>query len=623
MAKADRPLDNINGNPGKSSQSDVSEHGLTTWVQDNALNPAYNALIVEPGNALRQTVNCVARPVISKDLIEPRLNSAHSTEAKFLGGEWWTQNICSGLAAAAVYSVAGKFAGGALGLANSKVKILSSHLLTNEVALNTGRVTDAVGGAGNFVGRVMLNEKVAQVIGAACYDGMKETKPGETNLGNMAGGAASFSVFEMSNTFIDSKFRAAGSLGLLGKARREFGKAGLRIIPGALGSSAQIVSSHLLSKQEMPSDQKAWVESMVAGGAMNAVLPWFQRGMNRRRPVQDLESSVKKDDSSKEKLGAPVVDTITSLVCKTDPTRQYSDYTHYFSENVSFVRSSVNIYTVNGHTTKIIYPKSDGFSLLSLTESETQIPEKIAGLLDELPDARLVKNIRIDENPHYNEPWLKLSGERNCKIEAEATRDGDIIINQPKAHTNLRNVVFHEFAHLLKNRDSIYGRLFNDAVILEPKKHIWEKEVACDPDETYAVLMGEELLVKGFDDVIPTMKKYPLESAICMRDLEQCLRTIPAELRSTEHRKYESRISYANRVTVPKAKKILVEKFSDPDLDIRKRAVRVFGSLGSIRDMEILYKELLSSKDKDLSKEITYAILRIFNDSGISLLRKR
>ncbi len=282
MAEANRPLDDTHAKLGKEDQPDVSgQQGLSNWVQENVLSPVYDTLVVEPGNALRQTVNYVARPLLNKDLIEPRLEPTHKGQAQFLGGEWWTQNIGSGLAAAAVYTVAGKLTGGALRGLHSKTHKLGIQILTSELGLKSRPVTDVVGYAGNFASRVVLNEKVAQVVGAACYDGMKETRPGETNLGNMAGGAASFTVFEAGNALVGSKFKTAASLGLIARTKVELAKAGLRTIPGALGSGAQVVASYVVSGQELPTDQQSWSESVVTGGAMNAVLPWFQHGIGK------------------------------------------------------------------------------------------------------------------------------------------------------------------------------------------------------------------------------------------------------------------------------------------------------------------------------------------------------
>ncbi|MBX9770569.1 MAG: hypothetical protein K2X29_04320, partial [Candidatus Obscuribacterales bacterium] len=127
-----------------------------------------------------------------------------------------------------------------------------------------------------------------QVAGAALYDGMKETRAGETNLGNMAGGAASFTFYEVGNAIINKKFHMAGSLSLVGKTTAELNKAAWRIVPGVLGSATQIAASRTVSGDRSEVDFNSTVESLVTGGAMNVVLPWVQHGIGKGIDVASI-----------------------------------------------------------------------------------------------------------------------------------------------------------------------------------------------------------------------------------------------------------------------------------------------------------------------------------------------
>ena len=251
------------------------------WLVNDVFAPAYDALVVEPGNALRQTVNGLLKPIIHKELIEDRLSTSTDGNVQFLGGDWWVQNITSGLASAVTYTVAGKLTGGALRFLQGNVQKQGMKLLTSELGLKCRPVTDLIGKTGNAASRLILNEKVHQVTGAAIYDGIKETREGETHWGNMAGGAASFTVYEAGNVLINRGFGTAQTVGILGRAKTELAKSAWRTVPGALGSWSHILASHAVSGQELPLENQSWFESAVTGGAMNAVLPWVQHGIGK------------------------------------------------------------------------------------------------------------------------------------------------------------------------------------------------------------------------------------------------------------------------------------------------------------------------------------------------------
>ena len=99
----------------RSSDSlhDHSNAPKVGWLQGNVLDPAVNAVFIEPYNAVAGTINAVGQELF-KDSLLPKAAPLVVDEAKFGSAQWLVQSVCSGLATAIPYAIAGKFAGSAL-----------------------------------------------------------------------------------------------------------------------------------------------------------------------------------------------------------------------------------------------------------------------------------------------------------------------------------------------------------------------------------------------------------------------------------------------------------------------------------------------------------------------------
>ena len=214
------------------------EDSIWQDVQQNVLNPALNSSVVEMWNMVAITANSVSEKLGGHDLLHPK-HELPVEHTKFLSSAWLVQSVSSGLAMLLPYTVAGKSAHGLL-------KGTSTRL-----------------GLSDNVARFVENEALSSVVGAAVYDGLRETKPGESHMGNAIGGAAAFGTFaiggEISRNMSTAKMLA------------------VRTMAGALGGVTQhailgISTSRIPSLEEFG---KASVNGMV----MSIILPESQRAL--------------------------------------------------------------------------------------------------------------------------------------------------------------------------------------------------------------------------------------------------------------------------------------------------------------------------------------------------------
>lgn len=218
----------------KRNESEVKQPE-PNWLEANLLNPFVNAAVVTPGNAIANSVNFVA----CNDLVG-KLHTRDVQPAALGTGEWFAQNVSGGLGAIIPYVIAGKVAGAGM-------RSLSGKLATESLTAN-----------------FLKNEIAAQVIGASALDFARDTRPGETHLGNAAGGAAGFYIFSKGNAFAKTE----------NFWQRHTARAGI----GALGGVASLSTASLVSGEGLPGT-RSLAEAAITGGTMNIVMPPLQKAL--------------------------------------------------------------------------------------------------------------------------------------------------------------------------------------------------------------------------------------------------------------------------------------------------------------------------------------------------------
>lgn len=230
-------MDNIGW---RLNKNELVEHDRETDAlvrfQHNVLNPVLNSTVVEPWNTLVSTSNAVSNKLTGKDVLSEK-EDFDTGEVKFLSTAWLVQSASGGLAMLLPYAVSGKAAGRML-------EKMSEHLRPGSIGC-----------------RILENEATAQIMGAAVYDGLRATKPGETHLGNAAGGVTAFSTFAIGHAV--SKDMPLGRM------------LAVRTLSGAVGGGAQHSVSAFISGSKF--DTSAFGKAAVNGIVMSIVLPESQR----------------------------------------------------------------------------------------------------------------------------------------------------------------------------------------------------------------------------------------------------------------------------------------------------------------------------------------------------------
>lgn len=209
-------------------------------LQDNVLNPMINSAMIEPWNLVASVSNSVSDKLTGRELL-PTKPDLPTEEAKFLSTPWLVQSVSGGLAMLLPYAVAGKATSGMLKSASAKI-----------------------GASGEFA-RILNNEVSSQILGAAIYDGLRETKHGETHLGNALGGATAFGTFAIGSEL--SRNLPGGQ------------KFFVRTLAGAIGGTAQQTVHSFVANSKAPSLEQL-AKASVNGMVMSVVLPEAQNALH-------------------------------------------------------------------------------------------------------------------------------------------------------------------------------------------------------------------------------------------------------------------------------------------------------------------------------------------------------
>ncbi len=139
------------------------------WLGANFANPLINSACIEPINAVAWTLDKSTGQKQSHKLEHLPVPTQFANTGS---PEMLCQSVAWALGSVIPYAVAGRLSGNALRF--------------------TGATLKAEGALATFA----QSEKAAQIIGGGIYDGMKETRVGESHLRNGAAGAVNFAILE-------------------------------------------------------------------------------------------------------------------------------------------------------------------------------------------------------------------------------------------------------------------------------------------------------------------------------------------------------------------------------------------------------------------------------------------
>ncbi len=230
-------------------------------VKKIALAPAVNSLAIEPVNVGANVVNGVlelgtwaTNKVSGANYQAPQVGKLSEmdtgTKPHEGSGAAISQQVFGTAGSFIAYAVAGKVAG--------KLMRAGGELMPLEMEIKNLKV-------GALARSVAQDRRVATVLGATAYAGLKDTKEGESHLSNAASTFIGFTAFEAGNSlFVDQRASALA-------------RTGQRFTVGAFGGYAQANTASIIQEHKFV---KVDAGTMISGGVLNALMPAGHRAVD-------------------------------------------------------------------------------------------------------------------------------------------------------------------------------------------------------------------------------------------------------------------------------------------------------------------------------------------------------
>ncbi len=369
------------------------------WFTSNVINPFLNSAVINPEQAISNTVNAV-----TKDNTINHLNNLPQAKAKFLTASWFVQNVASGLGMVLPYAILGKTFNVGLGSIGESLELkgVSAQLIKNDVMANS--------------------------LAASAYGLASDVNPGQSRIGNAIGSGISFGIYGIGDNFIKD-------------ATLPIKIPSLAII-GATGASSNLIASTYISDHKLP-NFNALLKASVSGASLNLALPAITNSFGKAAHLVntitgkgDLIDVYLSDNYSKPDLAASI--SLSQMVKSNSWARILDNQTENSSEGKLIkIKSGDNNLALIGHElAHIDIAQNTDFSLakkyLDLGNTEKSYREFIRQCFNNEVKARLVENkIQAELDPKYL-PQSQL------QIESSLIKDN--------AYLNLWQKQFKEFS---------------------------------------------------------------------------------------------------------------------------------------------------------------------------------
>jgi poly(A) polymerase len=214
-------------------------------------------------------------------------------------------------------------------------------------------------------------------------------------------------------------------------------------------------------------------------------------------------------------------------------------------------------------------------------------PEGALQLVRELPDPRMIKELTVLNQRHWEEPWRRQQGDADMRILAEVTPEGSVTLYSPSAAESSRDTLFHEWSHLLKFRFPHEGRLFDSVGELEPVKTSSPSDLSRG-DEPWAVLVGEDLLNRSLLVGVAAAQENPIRAAVAGQVLARVLDGVPEAQRGIRHAQYKVLTDYINENVRPEAQRALVAHIEEGSPAAQARALHLLANVGDASHLALI-----------------------------------
>lgn len=518
---------------GNFHDTETGKAGIdASWALDNAIRPIVKTL-AEPYNSFVAPVaENIAKTTWGKE-VDCHLDLAGTPEASAWSFEWAMQNVSKSVALAGIYAVAQSLASRPLRLVGQGSKYLGN--------LACFQSSPLAGMVFKNAERLALSKSTSMVLGAASYDGLRQTRAGETQAGNFFSTAAGFSIFEVGNTFCK----------LPGKSLANVASYGLkRALVGASGGAAQIGLSKSLSGQDVHCSDI--VGGSIAGGVINSLLglPRVMRTAKNDIKVSKPEDKghlfaadktivVKKTKDvmteSKDMNGLPERVTLTGSeqvsvqrgVAEQGP---FADLGDFLYRGVSNKKVDMDVFQVEGHKNVNLLVSKQDLIALNKQSKDTNTLEMMTKVLDQSPYSELVKRIVIVNSEAPQAVWLaqnkllkpgeRIYGDYSFK---SALDDFEVRLFKPESLSETAKTYLHEWVHVAEQKHKDLFSMTKLAHELEGDCGFLHKGCASPESYSSSVLLGDYLLSEHPLIVADAIGKAPIQALTALRCLERVM----------------------------------------------------------------------------------------------------
>lgn len=247
--------------------------------RESFLNPALNAGAIQPYNAIASTLNSAAG-LAGLELLE-RKEEYKTPKTEFMSTSWFVQAAATGLGTVLPYAVSGSLAGAGLA--------------------RLGRQLESPAWQA-----ALRHRASGQILGAAVYDAMRETRAGETRFGNAASGAIAFAGFELGNHY-------ARGLSLASMLA-------LRAFTGGVSAGSAEISSKSIAQGRLP-DKEELGKALLAGMVLNVVLPEAQKTIGKSAEALNLNFQHRSRNYQNKSSPAAVEASLKEVFSQARPSR--------------------------------------------------------------------------------------------------------------------------------------------------------------------------------------------------------------------------------------------------------------------------------------------------------------
>jgi len=525
------------------------------WTDNNVVRPAANSLLIEPYSAVRNAVNTVATPFTDKLL--PKLDHLHVAKPTNKAGEI-AQTLTGGILGAAVLTGISFLGRGTLGGAT--------------------RLAGSLGVDTELAGALAARPLIADLGAISSYEAIRDPnlQRGETRLSNTLGTVAAVGGFRAASEF------AAGMPGMT--------QIGSRFFAGGAGMMSGTAVGDL-AQGKTPTSDELWNAGLY-GGVLGMAMPQWTAKSSISNDVQVPRQARPAGAFASALEPLPLAETAASETSKLDATRSlsqprsertsltvgdnsatpFADYADFHNRGIILYRAPMKVYDIKTQPgTSIAFEDSaPNYPRIS--------PQHALGMLEDLPDMRLIKRLSVFDDPHNQEPWLRQTEGADYRVHGEMMDDGEMRLYRPALNEDVPTTVRHEWNHALKSKSPIISRRFDQVGDLESLRTISNTVGSTLPDEQWSIL-GEGLLSKDPVVAPATARSNPIRSTLWAEAVKARLNDLPSAQRGTSDAFYRTLIDYIENKVRPIAIDNLTSAARGTDVSAAARARDILLSL--------------------------------------------